>query len=64
MTDVRGERLQIMLSPDELTLLDDFRFKHRRQRRAGLITGIAKQIELFAIGDSHDCSLGDQHDNS
>jgi hypothetical protein len=25
----RGERLQIMLSPDELTAVDDFRFKHR-----------------------------------
>ena len=24
---MRGERLQIMLTPDELTLIDDFRFK-------------------------------------
>jgi hypothetical protein len=24
----RGERLQIMLSPDELEALDDFRFQH------------------------------------
>jgi hypothetical protein len=30
----------------------------RRQRGAGLITGIAKQIELFSVGDGHDCSLG------
>jgi hypothetical protein len=27
MSRMRGERLQIMLSPEELTVLDDFRFK-------------------------------------
>ena len=30
----RGERLQIMLSPEELALLDDFRFKARMPSRA------------------------------
>jgi hypothetical protein len=29
MNDLRGERLQVMLSPEELAALDDFRFKHR-----------------------------------
>ena len=26
---LRGERLQIMLAPEELALVDDFRFKSR-----------------------------------
>ena len=26
---MKGERLQIMLSPEELILIDDFRFKER-----------------------------------
>jgi hypothetical protein len=41
MTDVdgsRGERLQLMLSPDELTLIDDFRFKQRMPSRAAGLT--------------------------
>jgi len=29
---VRDERLQIMLSPEELAAVDDFRFKKRRGR--------------------------------
>jgi hypothetical protein len=29
--DARGERLRILLTPDELTALDDFRFKERMQ---------------------------------
>jgi hypothetical protein len=31
---LRGERLQIMLSPEEVTVLDDFRFKKRMPSRA------------------------------
>ena len=34
MNDARGERLQVMLSPEELAALDDFRFKHRMPTRA------------------------------
>jgi hypothetical protein len=30
----RGERLQIMLAPEELSALDDFRLKHRMPSRA------------------------------
>jgi hypothetical protein len=40
MTDensVRAERLQLMLSPDELTLIDDFRFKSRMPSRAAAV---------------------------
>ena len=33
----RGERLQIMLTPDELVLIDDFRFKHRMPSRASAV---------------------------
>ena len=40
----RGERLQIMLSPEELKALDDFRFKQRMPSRAAAVR------ELFRIG--------------
>lgn len=40
----RGERLQIMLSPDELSAVDDFRFKHRMPSRAAAVR------ELFRLG--------------
>lgn len=33
----RAERLQLMLSPDELTLIDDFRFKSRMPSRAAAV---------------------------
>ncbi|WFU16899.1 hypothetical protein [Bradyrhizobium sp. CB3481] len=42
MPDVRGERLQVMLSPDELTLIDDFRFKHRMPTRAAAVRELLK----------------------
>lgn len=42
MTDIRGERLQVMLSPEELTLLDDFRFKHRMPTRAAAVRELLK----------------------
>ena len=44
MTDVRDERLQIMLSPEELTVLDDFRFQHRMPTRAAAVR------ELLRLG--------------
>ena len=40
----RGERLQIMLSSDELKSVDDFRFKQRMPSRAAAVR------ELFRIG--------------
>ena len=41
---LRGERLQIMLSPDELLLIDDFRFSKRMPSRAATVR------ELFRRG--------------
>jgi hypothetical protein len=40
----REERLQIMLSPEELKAVDDFRFKHRMPSRAAAVR------ELFRLG--------------
>jgi hypothetical protein len=37
MQDLRPERLQIMLSPEELKALDDFRFQHRMPTRAAAV---------------------------
>jgi hypothetical protein len=37
MNSAREERLQIMLSPAELALIDDFRFKHRMPTRAAAV---------------------------
>jgi hypothetical protein len=39
----RGERLQIMLSGDELTVLDDFRFRKRMPSRAAAIRELLKR---------------------
>jgi hypothetical protein len=39
----RGERLQIMLSPDELTILDDFRFRERMPSRAAAVRELLKR---------------------
>jgi hypothetical protein len=41
--DTRGERLQIMLTPDELTALDDFRFKMRMPSRAAAVRELLKR---------------------
>ena len=40
----RGERLQIMLSPEELSAVDDYRFKQRMPSRAAAVR------ELFRLG--------------
>lgn len=37
MNDLRAERLQVMLSPEELAAVDDFRFKHRMPTRAAAV---------------------------
>jgi hypothetical protein len=42
MSEMRGERLQVMLSPEELSALDDFRFKHRMPTRAAAIRELLK----------------------
>lgn len=45
----RGERLQIMLTSDELVLIDDFRFKHRMPSRAAAVREILTR-GLSALG--------------
>jgi hypothetical protein len=45
----RGERLQIMLTPEELALIDDFRFKHRMPSRAAAVREILTR-GLSALG--------------
>jgi hypothetical protein len=39
----RAERLQIMLSPDELVVLDDFRFKKRMPSRAAAVRELLRR---------------------
>jgi hypothetical protein len=51
-TRLRAERLQIMLSPEELTALDDFRFKRRMPSRAAAVRELLKRglaAEGFAL---------------
>jgi hypothetical protein len=48
----RGERLQIMLSPVELVLVDDFRFKARMPSRASAVRELLRRglaVEGFDV---------------
>lgn len=52
---LRGERLQIMLSPEEFELVDDFRFKRRMPSRAAAVRELFKRglaAEGFATAPS------------
>ncbi len=49
MNDIRDERLQVMLSPEELAAVDDFRFKHRMPTRAAAVRELLK-MGLAAVG--------------
>jgi hypothetical protein len=40
---MRGERLQLMLTPEELVLLDDFRFKRRMPSRAAAVRELLRR---------------------
>ena len=48
MNDLRDERLQIMLSPEELSAVDDFRFQHRMPTRAAAVRELLK-LGLAAV---------------
>jgi len=51
-TRQRPERLQIMLSPEELVVVDDFRFKKRMPSRAAAVRELLKRglaAEGFAL---------------
>ena len=58
MNDMRGERLQIMLSPEELSVVDDFRFKHRMPTRAAAVR------ELLRLGLTMQATDGDGQKSS
>ena len=49
MNEMRGERLQVMLSPEELAAVDDFRFRHRMPTRAAAVRELLK-LGLAGIG--------------
>ncbi len=55
MSDLtRGERLQIMLTPDELAALDDWRFARRMPSRASAVRELLKRglaAEGFDLAD-------------
>jgi hypothetical protein len=55
MQDLRGERLQIMLTPEELSLIDDFRYEHRMPTRAAAVRELLK-MGLAAKGRDGDGS--------
>lgn len=42
MNELRAQRLQVMLSPEELAIVDDFRFKHRMPTRAAAVRELLK----------------------
>jgi hypothetical protein len=46
---VREQRLQIMLSPDELKAVDNFRFRHRMPSRAAAVRELLRQ-GIAAVG--------------
>ncbi|GAU85490.1 hypothetical protein [Bosea sp. BIWAKO-01] len=45
----RGERLQVMLDEDELTVIDDFRFSNRMPTRAAAVRELLRR-GLEAVG--------------
>ena len=45
----RGERLQIMLAPEELEAVDNFRFKQRMPSRAAAVRELLR-LGLAAVG--------------
>jgi hypothetical protein len=59
----RPDRLQIMLSPEEISALDDWRFAHRMPSRAAAIRELlrrglaAEGIDLVTAG-KHSASFG------
>lgn len=51
VNEVRGERLQIMLSPEELSVVDDFRFRHRMPTRAAAVRELLR-LGLAAVAET------------
>ena len=42
MKETRAERLQVMLAPEELAAVDDFRFRYRMPTRAAAVRELLK----------------------
>jgi antitoxin component HigA of HigAB toxin-antitoxin module len=60
MNDLRAERLQVMLSPEELAAIDDFRFKHRMPTRAAAV----RELLRFGLAAAAiDASAGSKSSN-
>lgn len=66
--DLRGERLQIMLTRDELTVLDQWRFSRHMPSRAAAVRELLRRgltVEGFDIADgvtkSGDYSMTGDH---
>jgi hypothetical protein len=54
MSDIsRGERLQIMLSPEELAIVDDFRFRERMPSRAAAVRELLKHGLSCVAAEGH-----------
>jgi hypothetical protein len=53
MNGIREERLQIMLSPEELAVIDNFRFAHRMPTRAAAVRELLK-LGLASAGVTAD----------
>ena len=51
-TKKRGERLQIMLDPEELDAVDDFRFKKRMPSRAAAVRELLKRTAAVGAKSS------------
>jgi len=60
MNDLRGQRLQVKLSPEELAALDDFRFKHRIPTRA---TAVRELLKLGLTVATTDANAGRKSSN-
>jgi hypothetical protein len=50
MSQMREERLQIMLSPEELEVIDSFRFENRMPTRAAAVRELLK-MGLATVGN-------------
>jgi hypothetical protein len=55
----RGERMQIMLRADELSVIDDFRFANRMPSRAAAVRELLRR-GIAAAGYSIDHDANDQ----
>lgn len=58
MTDMKAERLQIILTPEELATLDDWRFAHRMPTRAAAIRELMKRGMALQVDGDTEARIG------